>query len=68
MLQLKVGGGGGYGPATEREPALIARDLVQGLYDEDDLAVLYPAQHDEALRIRDTLLADLRARSSGATS
>ena len=68
MLELKVGGGGGYGPATEREPALIARDLVQGLYDEADLAVLYPAQHDEALRIRDALLADLRSGSNRATA
>ena len=61
MLELKVGGGGGYGPAAEREPSMIARDLVQGLYEEDDVARAYPAQLAAALRLRDELLAALRS-------
>tara|TARA_B100000686_G_C16688827_1_gene916398 strand:- start:233 stop:1444 length:1212 start_codon:yes stop_codon:yes gene_type:complete len=61
MLELKVGGGGGYGPAAERDPTLIARDLLQGFYEESDVRFFYPEQFDKALYIRDTLLKELRS-------
>jgi N-methylhydantoinase B/oxoprolinase/acetone carboxylase alpha subunit len=63
LLELKVGGGGGYGPASERDPALIAEDLLDGLYDETRVRELWPDRMAEALRIRGELLAALRRRS-----
>jgi N-methylhydantoinase B len=30
IITFKLPGGGGYGPAGEREPALVARDIEQG--------------------------------------
>jgi N-methylhydantoinase B len=65
LLELRVGGGGGYGKAADRDCALIAEDLLLGLYDEETTRRLYPDQVDEALAIRDRLLADLRRRSAG---
>ena len=65
LLELRVGGGGGYGKPADRDCALIAEDLLLGLYDEETTRRLYPDQVDEALAIRDELLADLRRRSAG---
>jgi N-methylhydantoinase B/oxoprolinase/acetone carboxylase alpha subunit len=65
MLELKVGGGGGYGPADERSPMLIARDLLEGFVDEEYVERNHPAQLSEALQLRDELLQELRARSGG---
>ena len=62
LLELSVGGGGGYGPAAERDPRLIAQDLLEGLYDEATVREHYPAQVEEALRLRDELLEELRQR------
>ena len=63
LLELTVGGGGGYGAPDERDPALIATDLLEGLYGEDVLQRMYPDQFEEALRIREQLLVELRERS-----
>jgi N-methylhydantoinase B/oxoprolinase/acetone carboxylase alpha subunit len=63
-LELKVGGGGGYGDPAERDPALIARDLLDGFYDESYIRRLYPSQVDEVLRLRDKLLRQLRESSA----
>lgn len=60
LLELSVGGGGGYGLAEERDPALIAEDLLAGLYDEETVRLEYPAQAVDALRLRDELLGELR--------
>jgi N-methylhydantoinase B len=64
LLELRVGGGGGYGDPGEREPALIAHDLLEGFYGEDHVREVYPAQVDEALRLRDELLERLRDRAA----
>ena len=63
LLELTVGGAGGYGRPDERDPAQIASDLLDGLYDEASVRRSYPAQADDALRLRDELLRELRARS-----
>ena len=60
MLELRVGGGGGYGDPRERKPNVIAEDLLQGFYSEEETRALYPDQADEAVRIRDSLLGALR--------
>ena len=60
LLELSVGGGGGYGLAEERDPALIAEDLLAGLYDEETVRLEYAAQAVDALRLRDELLGELR--------
>ena len=66
MLELKVGGGGGYGPPAERDARRIAEDLLQGLYDEQTLARDYPGQLAKALRIRDELRDALREDGESA--
>lgn len=63
QLQMTIGGAGGFGAPEDRDPAQIASDLLDGLYDEASIRRSYPAQVDEALRLRDQMLADLRARS-----
>lgn len=65
LLELSVGGGGGYGLAEERDPALIAEDLLAGLYDEETVRLEYPAQAVHALRLRDELLGELREQKRG---
>ena len=60
---MTIGGAGGFGAPEDRDPAQIASDLLDGLYDEASIRRSYPAQVDEALRLRDQMLADLRARS-----
>ena len=37
-IAVKTPGGGGHGPAPEREPALIARDIARGYYTDEDTA------------------------------
>src|SRR5205814_9857190 len=48
LLELRVGGGGGYGPPPERDPELIAQDLLEGFYDEEHVRSTFPAQAEEA--------------------
>ena len=31
-IAVKTPGGGGYGPAEERDPAMVQRDIVRGYY------------------------------------
>ena len=62
-LRLIVGGGGGYGKASERGIENIAVDLLEGFCDEDQIRRAYPAQFDAAIGRRDELLAELRERS-----
>jgi N-methylhydantoinase B/oxoprolinase/acetone carboxylase alpha subunit len=62
-LELKVGGGGGYGPPGERDPERIAIDLLGGFVDEDYVRRNHPDQLESALQIRDRLLEQLRAGS-----
>jgi N-methylhydantoinase B len=63
MLELKVGGGGGFGPAEERSPQWIARDLLEGFVDEEYVRRHYPGQAADAVSLRDGLLEELRRRS-----
>jgi N-methylhydantoinase B len=63
LLELTVGGGGGYGIAAERDPLAIAVDLLEGFVDEEYVRHHHAGQLDEALRRRDELLAELRKRS-----
>ncbi len=42
---------------------MIAVDLLEGFYDEDEVRSAYPAQFDAAMKRRDELLAELRTRS-----
>ena len=62
-LELKVGGGGGFGPAEERSPQWIARDLLEGFVDEEYVRRHYPGQAADAVSLRDGLLEELRRRS-----
>jgi N-methylhydantoinase B len=39
-IAVKTPGGGGYGPAAERDPAMVERDLARGYY-----------THEEAFRL-----------------
>ena len=63
LLELRVGGGGGFGPADERVPQAIAQDLLEGFVGEDYVRLHYPAQAPEAMSLRDVLLEELRHRS-----
>jgi N-methylhydantoinase B/oxoprolinase/acetone carboxylase alpha subunit len=63
LLELKVGGGGGFGPPEERDPRLIANDLLEGFVDDEYVRRNYPSQLDEASSLRDDLLEELRRRS-----
>jgi N-methylhydantoinase B len=63
LLKLQVGGGGGYGDSAQRDPELIAVDLLEGFYDEEHARRTYPRQIDAALHRRDELLGELRRRS-----
>lgn len=40
-VRLETPGGGGYGPATQRAPAAVARDVALGLLTEDAASRLY---------------------------
>jgi N-methylhydantoinase B len=60
VLELTVGGGGGYGPPSERSADAIAVDLLEGFYDEDALREQYPEQIEQALAARDRRLDRLR--------
>jgi N-methylhydantoinase B len=62
-LELKVGGGGGYGPPEERDPARIAIDLLGGFVDEDYVRRNHPGQLTAAREILEELLARLRRDS-----
>jgi len=64
LLELKVGGGGGYGPAKERDPRSIAVDLLEGFVDDEYVRHHHPGQLNEALALRDELLDELRRRSA----
>ncbi|MEA2167232.1 MAG: N-methylhydantoinase [Solirubrobacteraceae bacterium] len=63
VLEMTLGGAGGYGPAAERSSERIARDLLDGFCTTEDVRALYPDQADVALRERDAMLAALRASS-----
>jgi N-methylhydantoinase B/oxoprolinase/acetone carboxylase alpha subunit len=64
MLELTVGGGGGYGLAAERDPERIGEDLLAGFYGEETIRKAYPAELVElAQEARARRLAALRARS-----
>lgn len=40
-ITVSTPGGGGYGPAFEREPALVARDVARGYYTRDEAAAWF---------------------------
>jgi N-methylhydantoinase B len=63
VLELEVGGGGGYGSPGERSCTAIAQDLLDGFYDERDVGAAYPRQAERAIELRDRRLAGLRAGS-----
>jgi N-methylhydantoinase B len=65
VLEITVGGAGGYGEPGDRDARLIARDLLNGYYTEDELRRDYPGQIDEALSLRDHALRSGLARPLG---
>ena len=40
-IAVKTPGGGGYGPADERDPAMVERDLVRGYYTAEEAFRLF---------------------------
>jgi N-methylhydantoinase B/oxoprolinase/acetone carboxylase alpha subunit len=64
LLELTVGGGGGYGVPAERDPEKIGEDLLAGFYGDESVREAYPAEVVElAQEARARRLAALRARS-----
>jgi len=47
-VRLETPGGGGYGPASERDAQAIARDVAQGFLTEDEATRLYGTRWQEA--------------------
>lgn len=48
MVRLETPGGGGWGPATEREPERVAADVEQGYVSREQAEALYGVVLDEA--------------------
>ena len=46
-VRLETPGGGGYGPASERDPALVARDVAQGYLSAEAATEHYGAAWQE---------------------
>ncbi|MDX6398385.1 MAG: N-methylhydantoinase [Gaiellaceae bacterium] len=42
IFQVRTGGGGGYGPAAERSPEQVARDVREGFISEEQARADYP--------------------------
>ena len=40
-IAVKTPGGGGYGPAAERDPAMLERDIARGYYTADEAVRLF---------------------------
>ena len=40
-IAVKTPGGGGYGPAAERDPAMLERDIARGYYSDADALKLF---------------------------
>ena len=40
-IAVKTPGGGGYGPAAERDPALVERDIARGYYTDVEAVRLF---------------------------
>ena len=40
-IAVKTPGGGGYGPAAERDPAMVQRDIARGYYTADEAVRLF---------------------------
>jgi len=40
-IAVKTPGGGGYGPAEERDPAMVERDIARGYYTDVDAVRLF---------------------------
>ena len=40
-ISVKTPGGGGYGPAAERDPAMVERDIARGYYTADEAVRLF---------------------------
>jgi N-methylhydantoinase B/oxoprolinase/acetone carboxylase alpha subunit len=40
-IAVKTPGGGGYGPAAERDPAMVQRDIARGYYTADEAVSLF---------------------------
>ena len=40
-ISVRTPGGGGYGPASERDPAIVARDIARGYYTDAEAAKLF---------------------------
>jgi N-methylhydantoinase B len=53
-IEIRTGGGGGYGEPSLRDLAAIERDLADGLITEEAAATMYPqlAAHREAARLQ----------------
>jgi N-methylhydantoinase B len=41
-IELTTGGGGGYGPAAERDPDAVMRDIRAGYVTEEQARLQYP--------------------------
>ena len=47
-IAVKTPGGGGYGPALERDPAMVERDIAQGYYTHVEAVSLFTRTHTAA--------------------
>ena len=46
-VRLETPGGGGYGPASERDPQAVAHDVALGFLSEENATALYGAAWQE---------------------
>ena len=63
VVSYRTCGGGGYGPATERDPALVLRDVLEGKVSAQRARDLYRVAIDTAGRVDAVATAALRAES-----
>jgi N-methylhydantoinase B len=47
-IAVKTPGGGGYGPAAERDPAMVERDIARGYYTDVEAVRLFTRTHAAA--------------------
>ena len=64
MIRSRTGGGGGFGPALEREPADVQRDVLDGLVSVEAARTDYGVVLDDDLAV--DAQATNQARSAAA--
>jgi N-methylhydantoinase B len=63
VLRLELPGGGGFGPPEERDPALVARDVADGLVSAEAAAAVYRVALDAAGAVDAAATARLRGEA-----